>query len=185
MSGLLRDIFSSPEAPSQATTLEDVRQNIVKFKQSSSTSISRRTGGITQLESQEDEIEKPNKYKTYPLSSQNEKIPKSMPFSKKTEKFLLSKKSSANAGLGSRSRATWETKKPDEARAKTIPLSRTRSESQTDETEDISNLMKFFGPSSSSQLAPAPTQSKPKTDKKRTRRCGKCTNCEINKQIKR
>ena len=182
----VKSIFSSPEATSPAPAMEDVRQNMVKFKQSSLTSISRRTGGITQLESQEDEIEKPSKYKTFPPSSQNEKVPKPMPFSKKTEKFVLSKKSSASAGLGSRSRATWDTKKPEEGRAKSIPLSRTRSESQTDETEDISNLMKFFGPST--KPTPASTKTvkiKPKTDQRRTRRCGKCANCQINKQVKR
>ena len=175
----VKSIFSSPEVPSSAATL----------------GVSRRTGGITQLESQAEEI-KSNKYTDTPWSTQNDINRKPMPLSKKTEKFIVSQKISAGSGPWSRSQVgstIWETKKPGEARPKTVPLSRktekilrTMSESQSEETEDISNLMKFFGPSN--RPTPASTKSvksKPKTDQKRTRRCGKCANCEINKQVKR
>ena len=190
----VRSIFSSPEGPSQANIREDVGHNITKFMPRPFTA--ERTGGITQLESKEDEIEKPNKYVAIPLSRHKEKIPKSIPLSRKTEKFIVSKKTSVGPAVKSRSQiglTTWETKKPGEGRTKPMPLSkkddklpRSRSESQSDETEDISSLMKFFGPSA--KPTPASTKgdkSKPKTDRKRVRRCGKCTNCEINKQVKR
>ena len=175
--GHVRSMFSSsPPVPSRPAT-SPVSRSLT----------SRRTGGITRLESPGDRVEKPHKYQVIPLSalsSQAKLIP-----TKKTEKFIVSKKTNAGSLVRSKAQVgptSWETKKPGPLSRKNEKHPRTRSESQSDETEDISSLMKFFGPST--QPTPAPPKSdgsKAKTVVKRTRRCGKCANCEINKQIKR
>ena len=61
---------------------------------------------------------------------------------------------------------------------------RSPSESLSDESETISNLMKFFSPKIK-RTAPKKIEKSGVKSVKKPPTCGNCTNCEINKQIRR
>ena len=61
---------------------------------------------------------------------------------------------------------------------------RSQSESLSDESETISNLMKFFSPKIK-RTAPKKSEKSGVKSVKKPTTCGNCTNCEINKQIRR
>ena len=98
---------------------------------------------------------------------------KPMPFSKKKENLETASMTSGSVGRN-QSVEIGEVR----GKSKSKPLSM-KTESHENDSDEILDLMNFFNPSNSK------SSSKGKTGKKRATSCGRCANCQINKQIKR